>query len=181
MIDLKDLQKIAKNGDFSKKLLEDKELMGEFKRILKEEANVDATDEKVSDIIMNIEKDLQGKKEITDEEAEAISGGGAGSTFVKVSMTAIGALVGRAIGSEVGTIAASAKATYDITKNDKDFMKNHTPEEQYKTYETYFNDPHNAHRAGYDTGMGSGVGLVGGAYVGYKLGNLICKKFEKRR
>ena len=75
MKSIEDLQKMAKNGEISKKLLENEEFKKEFKKALSEDSGVAATDEQICEVIKNFESALQDEKNLNEAELQEISGG----------------------------------------------------------------------------------------------------------
>lgn len=178
MRNLKDLQNLAKSGTFSKELLEDKEFLDRFKKILEEESNIKATDKEIPIIINNIEKALQNDMPINEEELQIVSGGKAilgsnvKSKVIKGSFATLGAIVGAILGGKGGTFVGALKPEPKLEKKAEEIS-----EEERKKQEQELIDKH------YGSimeirGFGRGAGMLGGAYGGYKLGELICKKFN---
>lgn len=163
---------MAKNGDFSKKLLEDREFLNEFKETLKNEDGIDAEDEEISSIIKNIEKSLKNEKLIIDDELKNISGGINKSVIVKGSLTTIGAIVGDILGGRAGTFAGILRPEPKPGEGTEGMTEEEKKKHEKKLIDEYYGNVMT------DRGIGKGLGIAGGAYGGYKLGALICKKFN---
>ena len=75
MKDIEKLQEMSKNGEISKKLLENEKFKNELKNFLNNKCNVEITDDDVSDMIKNLEIALQDETYLGEDELGAISGG----------------------------------------------------------------------------------------------------------
>ena len=164
MADLKKLQEMAKNGEFSKNLLEDKEFINETKKILKEEDGIEATDKQVCEIIENFEKTLQNENILKDAELEAVSGGKiSGSkiakTAAKVGVTGASAVAGAAVGAIAGAVTGGAIGS------------------AYGSY-AYRGDDTDALVAAFGGLTGGAAGTLVGFGAGIKIGNKIRKKLK---
>ena len=82
MKDIEKLQEMAKNGEISKALLEDEEFKSDLKKIVKEETDVEISDEEIPEIIQNLEEFLKSEKVLKEAELEAVSGGAASDDAV---------------------------------------------------------------------------------------------------
>lgn len=166
MADLKKLQEMAKNGEFSRKLLKDENFINETKKILKEEDGIEATDEQVCEIIENFEKILQNENILKDAELEAVSGGISASKIgKKVTGAAVvggSAIVSGAVGAVTGAITGAAiLGAYGFHLDAVD------------------NEP-GAGEAGFVEGgfVGGAAGTLVGLGAGVKIGNEIRKKLK---
>ena len=171
MADLKDLQKMAQEGKISEKLLGDKEFISEMKKILKEENNLEISDDQAKKIIEDLEQYLK-KSELTDKLLGDVSGGGIAKSAVQAVLSATGAALGGACGAG-GGIAVGAK------KYGKD-MERLIDNEKLAEYVAEGGKMGDLYDPVLKTAVGTGVGLAGGiglgATVGYKFGGYICKK-----
>ena len=171
MANLNDLQKMAKNGEVSKKLLEDETFKNELKKILKEENETEITDEQISEIIKNFEIALQNEGILKEAELENISGGRIGKAkAVKAVSSILGASIGFAGGKKFGEkygakLGVKAGIRLGGTLEGPSF-----------SLESAVSHGLRGGRIGF---YGSeALGTAGGAYGGWKFGDYICKKFD---
>ncbi len=204
MADLEKLQKMAKNGEFSKKLLEDENFKAELKKILKEECKIEITDEDIPEIVKNLEENLKEnpddakvKQILSEEEVENVSGGISKAKIIKSISTIACAALGAGLGHKTGRELAYMynlrdKEVTDATDRFWSKIEN-IPQSQsenseqidwlLKQYEKenpedtkIFNNSNN--RVKYASKGGALVGGAGGAGAGYWLSNYICNKFD---
>lgn len=174
---LEKLRGMAKNEEFSKKLLDDEDFKNKFKEILKEENKVEITEEQIRKIIKNFEIILQNEKLLKEAELENIFGGKVTKSKVMKGVATIlgismGFLVGGKISKEFG-----GKIAEKIT--DK-YMPNASSGHQ-SISETISQLVKNVGAGiGITVGVtlgGATIGATGGGYSAYKLSELICNKF----
>ncbi len=69
---IKGIQKMAKNGEFSKMLLKDENFKREIKDILQNEYSVKITDKQLSGVVKNCEYALGSGRTLSDGELELV-------------------------------------------------------------------------------------------------------------
>lgn len=174
MSGLEDLQKMAQEGKVSKQLLEDNEFISEMKKIIKEENNLEISDDQVKKIIENFEQSLKDPNLINnlveDNSVEGVSGGrNIKGTAIRTATTVAGTIIGMGIGGVTGSAV-------HVVKKGKDF-KDIIPDKQEIKEITGNNgvSPDTLDR-GLHMGVGAGGFGVIGAVSGKRLGDYICKK-----
>ena len=186
MTDLKKLQEMAKNGEVSKKLLDNQDFKSELKETLKEEKGIIATDEQISEIIKDFEKALQSDAILKSAELETISGGGDGTKKVAAAVTnatftTAGSVAGTVLGAACGAVLGGAtvgigefiNATSgdDWSSDDKINLAKglwHNPDAIKICL------PNTPKAAKFGAGIGGGIGFFKGAKRGNKLGHKAC-------
>lgn len=169
MAGLEDLQKMAQEGKVSEQLLEDKEFISEMKKIIKEENNLEISDDQAKKIIENFEQSLKDPK-LTNESLGNVSGGGAGRAAVKTVTTIFGAAAGMGIGGITGSAV-------HVMMNGKDFKDIVPSKQEMKELAGYSSMRRDTLDRGIRMSVGAGgYGVVGGV-LGNRLGDYICKKF----
>ena len=168
MADLKKLQELAKNGEVSKKLLEDEEFKSELKKAFETENGAEITDEQITEVIKKFETALQDEKLLKEAELENVSGGSVKSKVIKGTSAFIGAVISGCLADKSGVPDALTDRGIDwsVESGDTDYRLASA------TYKTI---------SGLEYSAASAINLAaysGGAYGGYKLGELICKKFN---
>lgn len=156
------LQELVKEGKLSENLMKDKEFVEGAKEIFKSE-NVEVSDEKLKQLIKEIENKLKTNELMSDEELENVSGGiNAKSTAVMYASmfacSALGGVLGAGIVSGIAGGISVAATGADIKKTMKD------P-----------NSPTSKAMSGGGI-VGGASGAAGGLVLGYKLGKYICDK-----
>ena len=169
MAGLEDLQKMAQEGKVSEQLLEDKEFISEMIKIIKEENNLEISDDQAKKIIENFEQSLKDPK-LTDELLEDVSGGrNIKGTAIRTATTVAGTIIGMGIGGVTGSAV-------HVVKKGKDF-KDIIPDKQ-EIKEITGNNGVSPDTLDRELHMGVGAGGFGvvGAVSGKRLGDYICKK-----
>lgn len=199
MENLKELQEMAKSGEFSEKLLKNEEFKRDLKKILKEENGIEITDEQIPEIIKKIEDALQDKKVLEEAKLDDISGGSpynprynsnynsqnsrplTKSEKVKFVGAAVGAVFG-AIGSAGLVAGAYDDPGKQLKKENKRYARAKLRNDVVDLVYTGFGSERPYHvPETFEAGPIHTAGTLGGAAgagVGYGIGSLICKALD---
>ncbi len=171
------LQELVKEGKLSENLMKDKEFVEGAKEIFKSE-NVEIDEEKLKQLIKEIESKLKTSEIISDEGLENISGGVTKYTkrvLVKVASTVLGSALGLSAGVAVGTgIGAAMGAGLGAAVE----VDNEQKEKKLKDKEKKLKDIVRVSGSMGGLAAGETIGMASGAILGYKLGNSICRSLD---
>lgn len=172
MISLEDLQKMAKEGRISEKILADEDLKSEFKRILKEEDGIEVTDEQIPEIIKNFEIALQDKKIVDEAKLDDVSGGGA---IGRIAVRAVCVGVGTVVGKEIGTGFSAVTNRYSVNPYTRERTK-----QMFEDFHSKDQERVNQAHKDYDsmTWGGSTIGGLGGMVAGWRAATYLIKKLK---
>lgn len=161
------IQELVKEGKLAKNLMVDKEFVDGAKEIFKSE-KIEMDDEKLKQLMNQIEANLKKSNILDDKALEEVSGGitakGIGAGIVKTVTTTTGAVVATALGGLIagGTVWIPIMKVADDCNDD--FIAPTL---------AIFVAPAVTGVAGI---AGAGISLIPGGILGKKLGDWICKK-----
>ena len=178
------IQELVKEGNLAKSLMADKEFVDGAKEILKSE-KIEMDDAKLKQLLDEIESKLKTSEIMSPEELENVSGGvdwkSVGKSAARKTIKTVSTVTGLAVGTAMGTgfgygfgygmgTGVGAKAYAEKIAGTSAESPPPPPEEAI-AYENV------GSKAGAAVGGVSGLvtGAPIGGYVGYKLGNWICK------
>lgn len=170
------LQELAKKGKLVENLMADKEFVDGAKEIFKSE-NIEIDDKKLTQLMGEIETQLKKSNVLDDKALEEVSGGitkkGMARGMIKAVTSISGTAVGYFLGSEAGARtgiaiggAVGSKEPLPLTDELKEKIGQQTlPISKGEVL-------------GGAAGVSVGAigGTAGGGFLGYKLGQWICKK-----